>query len=806
MERKIQNCAVHSVRNKLIDLWYRADAQGEEKKILARCAGILTGICYGFAPGKASFFEKAKFNSQKTCDDVKELETDSHSSSCPAVSQSEQNEQNEQNQTGLMAIRDMGLLLDILNQNGSDLCMEAFSLIEYLLSDNRKLLMLHVKDKQCQAGICFKQPSPPCQKACPAGIDIPGFMTETGKGNYSRAVEIITEVNPFPYVCGMICPAPCENACLRQYFDEPVFIRTMKAVAAKQTIKKQGRYPKPAKKAISGKRIAIVGAGPAGLTAAFFLAKSGHAPVVFESAEKPGGMLRYGIPDFRLPPDILENDISWIESNGVKIKTGRKIQGVSDLFNRGFHAVFLSPGIPVSKKIPFKGNDFPHVISGVDFLRKVNKNENPSTGSEVVVIGGGNVAVDVAMAALRQGAHKVHMVCLENADEMPASRHELKTATDEGIMVHNSWGPFQTTEDKIFEAVFCKRVFDDNGRFAPEFDNTKKLTLHSDNILIAAGQAADLSFLGDDNKVKTDRGLISVRENSYETDWEGVFAGGDVVSGPGIAVEAIKSGKQAAEKINAWLAKKFQETGNQKSANDQKNAQHANPRDASDQPEPDSAISQSGNPGGTDDDDSGNLISHMPLPLKVDVSFRQGRKRAVLEEKSPDKRKNNYLPVEFELDPGLASMEAERCLRCDLCIGCGLCQFICSEMGVNAIRLAKTDDNRFVFVDFTTMADKCISCGACAEVCPTGAIKVVQHDLVRQTEFTGTNMCEHSVLKCQRCNKPLMPERYYNFLEKKISKHQAYDKNSLRLCQACTMVEIAAKADRYNGSFIRNKT
>jgi len=775
VEQEKKNCTVNNAREQLIDLWYRADSGGDVKRILARCAGVLTEISYGFQKKSSHLYSITE-----------------HCGNLPG--KTEEIPDKIKNSSAEIFVRELIIIADILGKNGSDLCRTALSFIQPLLSDDIKLLMLHVTDKQCQAGICFRKSSPPCQKACPAGIDIPGFMAETGKGNYSEAVRIITEANPFPYVCGMICPAPCEDVCLRQYFDEPVFIRTMKAVAAKETIKNLGGYPKPVRKNSTGKCIAIVGSGPAGLSAAFFLAKAGHSPVVFELEKNPGGMLRYGIPDFRLPVDILQRDISWIESNGVEIKTSHKIKGITDLFNNGFHAVFLSTGIHVSRKIPFKGNNLAHVISGVDFLRRINKKENPEIGSEVVVIGGGNVAVDVAMAALRQGACKVHMVCLENADEMPASRHELKTATDEGIMVHNSWGPFKTTDDKTFEAIFCKRVFDEKGRFAPEFDNEKKLELHGDNILIAAGQAADFSFLEENSGVKTDSGLISVKKNFCETNREGVFAGGDVVSGPGIAVEAIKSGKQAAKAIDAWLRTKYLKNIKEEISEKHKNTSIAGKNDGGKE--------IFGKNNGREDDIRGDgsnnpeFISHMPPPLTVSASDREGMKRAKLEEEKPETRKNNYLPIEFELDSESATKEAGRCLRCDICIGCGLCQFICSEMGVDAIRLAKTDGDRFAFVDFRIMADKCISCGACAEVCPTGAIKIVQHDFERKTEFTGTDMCEHHILQCTKCKKPMMPEKYYDFLEKRIVKHHAHEKNTMRLCQACK-TRIFAKKSSY---------
>jgi len=742
MNLEQKKCSINIARIKIIKVWKNFKQDTNEKRLFAKIAGILTHIIYGM--GKKHHLTELRKISNLIKISLSDKYIDK-SSEIPLL------------KTGI-------------------------SIIEDIYTNQKDLLISHITEKKCKYNNCFKKISPPCEKSCPAGIDIPAFIVQTGGGKFKHALEIILENNPFPYVCGLICPAPCEDSCLRKTLDKPVFIRSIKAVAARETIQEKC-YPKPNIKSLTGKKVAIIGSGPGGLSAAFYLAKQGHLPVVFEAEKELGGMLRYGIPDFRLPLKILNNDISWIKLHGVEIHTKTRINNIKKLFNNGFNAVFLATGTPFSNKIPFKGNERSNVISGIDFLRKINKGENPDIGKKVIVIGGGNVAVDVAMAALRQNALKIKMVCLENKNEMPASENELRTAIMEGVIVYNSWGPFYLKKNNLFEFIFCKKIFNDKGKFAPVFDNNKKLELYCDTVLVAAGQIPDFSYLENDTEINIFKGLIKIN-NSYKTNINGVFAGGDVVTGPNIAVNAIKAGKEAALEIDKWLMNKNKKKHNQT----EKNL---------------------------------NFPEKIPC-LKINALNRKNTKRAKLEEQNPKKRINNYLPIEEELSINQAQKEAQRCLRCDICIGCGLCQFICSEIGINAINLTICDD-RFVFTDFTSFSNKCISCGACEKVCPTGAVKIIQKQNFIRTEFTGTFLNKNTMLECDLCGKLIMPDLYYKNIETRLDlktktfaiKPEAIELKSetpdirkktidiknlsenLRVCPACTRTKYAENLKKF---------
>ena len=354
----------------------------------------------------------------------------------------------------------------------------------------------HARRESCPEQLCQLSPgrrAAPCHSACPANIDIPSFMAHIGHGDYRSAIAVITRDNPLPLTCGLVCPAPCESACVRGGSDGAVFIRPMKSKAAEHCLA-AGAYPRPELAPSSGKRIGIVGSGPAGLSAAYYLRILGHEVAIFETQEQAGGMLRYGIPAYRLPPELLDRELEQISALGIPIHTGARVDSL-DSFRQDYDAVFLGLGTQLSRFIPIEGVHQPFVLGGIDFLRDVRSAVAVDVGPRVVVIGGGNVAIDVALTALRQGARQVDMVCLEKRREMPASSHEIETAVAEGVVLHPGWGPLSIGEDGEVVFQHCDRVFDAEGRFAPKFDGDRRLKLEGDQVILAVGQGTDLTSI-----------------------------------------------------------------------------------------------------------------------------------------------------------------------------------------------------------------------------------------------------------------------------------------------------------------------
>jgi NADPH-dependent glutamate synthase beta subunit-like oxidoreductase len=397
----------------------------------------------------------------------------------------------------------------------------------------------------------------PCKTACPAHIDVPGYLRMCARGKRDEANAIIREKVPFPGILGRVCIHPCEDACRRGEVNQSISICALKRYAAdgeKGLWKKENRM-----EAASGKKVAIVGAGPAGLTAAFYLRKKGHAVTIFDAGKAAGGMMRYGIPQYRLPAEILDKEINEILDLGIDLKSGQvlgKDITLDQLTDDGYDAVFLGVGARNSRRIPLEGCDVPDVLWGVEFLRRVAEGEDIKLKGSVVVVGGGNLAVDVAMTALRCGAGDVKIVCLECLDEMPADPWEFEEAKAEGVEVMPSWGPDRViTEDgKVtrLDLVECTCVFDEQGQFCPEFSQTKACIL-VEQVILAVGQAADLSFLEDGSPIRVDRGLIVVDEDSLETDMKGIYAGGDITKTPGAIIYAIAAGRRAAASIDKVL-------------------------------------------------------------------------------------------------------------------------------------------------------------------------------------------------------------------------------------------------------------
>ena len=602
----------------------------------------------------------------------------------------------------------------------------------------------HARRESCPEGLCLDLPhhAAPCHRTCPANIDIPTFMAHLGNGDYHSTIEVIRRDNPLPLTCGLVCPAPCESACVRGSSGGAVFIRPLKAKAAEHCLA-EGGYPKPELAPDTGKRIGIVGSGPSGLTAAYYLRTYGHQVEVFDSQEKAGGMLRYGIPAYRLPPDLLEKEIDQIRVIGIPIHTGAKIPNLEQ-FRKNYDAVFIGLGTQLARLLPIDGVHQPFVLGGIDFLRAVRSGEPVRVGPRVVVIGGGNVAIDVALTALRAGAQHVDLVSLEKRRDMPASPHEIEIAVTEGVQLRPGWGPLHIDEEGEITFQFCESVKDESGKFNPKFDTGSLLTLEVDHVLLAAGQGTDLGIL-EGSAVENMRGFVVADQITKMTTVPGVFAGGDAQHGPRTAVEAIRSGKIAAASIDAWLR------------------------------------------GTKMDAATGTPVRRAEVvPLQVVAFDRSHRRRAAMPEKSVEETvgEGNFVRIEEGLTDAMAQDEVRRCLRCDICIGCGMCMAACSEMGVEALRMGDTTAGRLAYFDFTRPAKLCIGCGACSQVCPTGAIHIEDNDGVRRTIITGTVVCEQPLLTCSDCGAPTRTPAHRDFIRHRLQEHMAAHLDR-ELCPAC---------------------
>ncbi len=401
---------------------------------------------------------------------------------------------------------------------------------------------------------------PPCQVKCPAGVNGQDFLYLIAQGKYREALELVRMAIPFAGVLGRICTHPCETECERADVDDPLTLRSLHRFLADYELKK-GREKATAIEKTKEEKIAIIGSGPGGLACAYELIKNGYPVTVFEAASKCGGMMRYGIPEYRLPRQVLDDEISYIEEIGVEIKANTSVESIESIFNQGYKAIFVGTGARTSLKLDIPGEDAKGVIYALDFLKKVNSGEKVEFGEKVAVIGGGSVAIDAARLALRLGAKEVNLVCLESTDltctdRMPAQDLEIEQAGEEGVVVHPSLGVARilTEEGKItgLETASCVSVIDSEGRFAPKFSDDSSPTIKVDTVIIAIGQKPDENDFAELEKYPS--GIIKADETTMATNIEGVFAGGDVVSGPADVIGAVSAGKQAAISIELYLA------------------------------------------------------------------------------------------------------------------------------------------------------------------------------------------------------------------------------------------------------------
>jgi NADPH-dependent glutamate synthase beta subunit-like oxidoreductase/CO/xanthine dehydrogenase FAD-binding subunit len=397
---------------------------------------------------------------------------------------------------------------------------------------------------------------PPCTSNCPGSVSIPSYVSRIREGDLPGAAVILLDANPMPAITGRVCPHFCEEECNRGEFDETVSIRSIERYVGDYLLDHASELMR-APETDTGKQVAVIGSGPAGLSAAYYLRRSGHRVVVFEKMKELGGMLTYGIPAYRLPKDIVGSQIKALEDMGIEFRPEVAVgkDTAMDVFQDDFDSLFIATGAWSRPSIGIEGEEFAKF--GLEFLTDVRVGKSEVRGEKIVVIGGGKVALDTAVTALRLGAKEVTVACLETREEMPALEWEIEQALEEGAGLMSSWGPFRipASDGKVagIELVRCIAAFDGEGRFSPRFDHTVKKTVRADQVIMAVGQRPDLTFLGSASVLKIERDLIAVDTDTQETNIPGVFAGGDVTSGSATVIQAIAAGRRAAEAITRYL-------------------------------------------------------------------------------------------------------------------------------------------------------------------------------------------------------------------------------------------------------------
>lgn len=405
----------------------------------------------------------------------------------------------------------------------------------------------------------------PCKTACPAHIAVQGYLKLAAQGRYTDALALIKKNNPLPAICGHVCNKRCEDACTRGKIDEAIAIDEVKKFIAKKDLDSATRYipPKvvPATKGYFEEKVAIIGGGPAGISCAFYLAEKGYKPTIFEKNDKPGGMVVYGIPSFVLEKEIVAAEIDVLREMGVEIRcnveVGKDVT-IKQLREQGYKAFYIGIGCQGGRKTGVPGEDSKGVMTGVEFLHITTDDENYKLDGDTVVIGGGNVAIDVSRTAERCGDGKVTQVSLETRDIMPASPEEIELAESEGIIVKGGWGPKEilSEDGKVTGIVFkrCIAVKDETGKFNPEYDENETMTIPCKNVILSVGQSIEWGSLLEGTKVELGRGNGPVADSvTYQTAEPDIFVGGDVYTGPKFAIDAIAAGKQGAISIHRYV-------------------------------------------------------------------------------------------------------------------------------------------------------------------------------------------------------------------------------------------------------------
>lgn len=632
-------------------------------------------------------------------------------------------------------------------------CIEIGKELVSELQENREIFLSHLETRNCPLGDCIELSPAPCQMACPAGIDVPGYVTLIGQGRDDEAIELIRKDNPFPWVCGLVCTHPCEFMCVRGRIDQAVAIKNLKGFAAERAMS-EGGYRNPPKAPDNGRKVCIIGAGPGGLTAAYYLALKGYRITVVEALPMAGGMLMVGIPRYRLPREVIDREVAMIEELGVEFRyhtrLGKDIT-LAELKEEGFEAFLIAVGAHSSYKMRVPGEeDFPQVLDAVEFLRRVSLGDRHMPGKRVAVIGGGNVAMDAARTCIRLGCDEVAVVYRRSRSDMPADEEEVVQAEEENVRLSFLTVPIEIEGDgNGLTRLRCLRTElgpeDESGRKRPLPVEGSDFFIEVDAVIPAIGQTVDRSGFESLNDLEwSRRNTIRVDRASMKTSMNIFFAAGDVVTGPATVVEAIGGGKRAADAIDRFFE----------------------------------GIPQPKMP---------------PVPVRrqrlgfpeISAATKMSLTKPPMPMLKYDRRRITFQQVELGLNESSVREEAKRCLRCDICVRCGTCVDICrNKMGVDALQMGYLNFDRPGHTDFRMVGERCILCGACAANCPTGAMRMEDRDHERILSLCGTILNRLELVYCDGCGAALGPARYHDFVKKKTAELSLVSRSE-NLCVAC---------------------
>ncbi|MFN2436562.1 MAG: FAD-dependent oxidoreductase [Desulfotignum sp.] len=630
------------------------------------------------------------------------------------------------------------LMAEFETRSPDETAVKTRQVLNQALTEHREVFVSHIESRNCPTHDCGVIAPSPCQMACPAGIDVPTYLALIAEGKDAEAIAVIREDNPLPWVCGLVCTRPCELMCVRGRIDTPISIKFLKAFAAERALSDR-QYTNPEPAPPNGKRICVVGAGPGGLSCAYYLALMGYTVEVIEALPFAGGMLMVGIPRYRLPREVIDREVAMIAELGVTFafntRFGKDVT-YEEMKAKGTDAFFLAIGAHKAWDLGIKGEtDFPKVIDAITFLKNVAIGDHQAPGRNVVVIGGGNVAIDAARTSLRLGADKVTIAYRRSREQMPADIEEVEQAEEEGIAFDFLTIPTQITGSEgritglscIKAELIAKKGTD---RLAPVPILGKEFTIQTDAVLSAIGQYVDDSGMTAFDTVKwTRRGTIEVNHASMETSMPGVFAAGDAVSGPATVIEAIGGGKRAADAIHRHL------TG----------------------------MPQPGMPK--------IPVRRRKVPMmEMTAAEKMRMSRPVMPLLNVDRRRTTFQQVELGYDETAVRKEAQRCLRCDVCRRCGKCVEVCRDkMGIDALHLGYLDFDHPVKTDFRMTAENCITCGACAANCENNAMVIEEKDGKRMLKLCGTILNEQDIQTCDACGVKLPSAQYMAFISDKTA-------------------------------------